>query len=72
MDKIKKDEYYTPNELVSMRVAKSRQMILRHIRQDKIKSKNLGSDKKPRYIVLGKDFIKYSNTQMRAGEYITK
>ena len=76
--KIKPDEFYAPGEIVDLGILTAntpdtkRQMLLRHIRQGKVKAKNLGGDKKPRYVILGKDLIAYHKAQIKAGEYIKK
>lgn len=54
------EEFYTPNEIVrTSDVIKGvnedtrRQIILRHIRDGKIKAKNVGTPLKPRYMIRG-------------------
>lgn len=75
---IKSEKFYTPKEVVELGLmsAKSldtkRQMLLRFIRQGRIPATNLGGDKKPRYVILGKDLIAYANRQIKRGAYQTK
>lgn len=80
MNKIKEDDFYTPTEVSEMLKSRAtnpdtkKQMILRHIRNGKLKATNLGGEKKPRYVVRGKDIIDYKNRQITAGSghYRTK
>lgn len=78
MKNINPDKFYTPKEIISFGVmtAKSqdtkRQMLLRFIREKRIEAINLGGDKKPRYLVQGKNLISYLNTQMKGSEYTKK
>lgn len=64
---IKPDEIYTPNEISEMNLyltktkITKKQMILRLIRNEKIKATNLGSDKQKRYVVRGKDLLEFIN-----------
>lgn len=76
--KINPEQFYTPNEVVGlgMMTASSndtkRQMLLRFIRQGRIKAKNLGGEKKPRYVIQGKHLVEYLDTQMKGKDYQKK
>lgn len=78
MKKIDPEQFYTPKEISDMGIMTAtsddtrRQMILRHIRQGKLQAKNLGGDKKPRYVVLGRNLIDYKDRQVRPGDYMKK
>lgn len=65
---IELDEWYSPREISDMTgvmTAKTkntrRQMVLRFIRDGKIKAKNVGTESKPRYLVRGLDLKEYIN-----------
>ena len=76
--KINAEKFYTPKQIADMGImtAKTsdtkRQMLLRMIREKRIVAVNLGGDKKPRYVVQGKELIQYKNTQVKGGDYQTK
>ena len=76
--KIDPEKFYTPKDIESLGVMTAstpdtrRQMLLRFIRQGRIEALNLGSEKKPRYAVQGKNLIKYRDGQMKPGQYETK
>ncbi len=76
--KINPEKFYTPKEIVSLGIMKAstpdtkRQMLLRFIREKRIEALNLGGDKKPRYVVQGKNLLEYMNTQMKPKQYIKK
>lgn len=76
--KINPEKFYAPKDIVELGVLTAstpdtkRQMLLRHIREGKIEAMNLGGDKKPRYVVQGKNLIKYRDEQMKPGEFIKK
>lgn len=66
MKNIKKDEWYTPVELLKKGIRQknaneysNHQILLRHIKNGKLKSKNIQSPNKPRYIILGEDALTY-------------
>jgi len=73
MKKIKKTGWYTPKEIVdngfidTITKASSKenklQMLLRFIRTKRLKAKNVGSEGKYRYIVLGEDLTNFINTK---------
>lgn len=75
---IKEEKFYTPNEVVELGIMKAntidtkKQMLLRFIRQGRIEAKNVGGNRKPRYLIQGKDLIEYKNRQIKRGDYITK
>lgn len=69
------EKFYKPTEVVGLgrSSAKDAQVILRHIRAGKIpQSVNVGSKKRPRYVVQGKYLIEYFDKQIRPQEYETK
>lgn len=69
--KIKEDDFLTPAEatiVLGKDEKSSTQVMLRHIRQGKLEAKNVGGDKKPRYLIQGKNLIKYRDTMMRRYE----
>ena len=76
--KIDLEKFYTPNEVVELGIMKApetdskKQMLLRYIREKKINAVNVGGDKKPRYLIQGKNLVEYTNTQLKTGQYITK
>jgi len=76
--KINPEKFYTPKDIVDLGLmtAKTsdtkRQMLLRYIRNGKLPALNLGSEKKPRYAVQGKNLIAYRDTAMQSDEYETK
>ncbi len=76
--KIDPEKFYTPKEIVSLGIMSANntdtqhRMLLRFIRQKRIEAKNLGGDKKPRYVVQGKHLIAYRDTQVKPGDYETK
>ena len=76
--KIDPEKFYTPKEIVGLGIMSAKtvdtqhQMLLRFIRQRRIEAKNLGGDKKPRYVVQGKHLISYRDTQVKPGSYETK
>ena len=79
MKKINSEKFYTPIEIADMDgvlTAKSpntrRQMLLRHIREKKIEAKNLGGDRKPRYVVQGKHLLDYMNSSVQPEDYSKK
>jgi len=67
--RIKKNEFYTPNEIVRMGVLKGdnletrKQMVLRYIRQKRLKAKNLGTEARPRYVVRGEDLKTFASNK---------
>lgn len=67
MEKINKDEIYTPLEIANMNLYLTKtkvtkhQMILRLIRNGRIKATNLGTDQQRRYVVRGKDLLEFIN-----------
>lgn len=76
-DKVKADEFYTPTEVAeAFETAPTKdsrkQMVLRRIRNNDLKSKNVGHENQPRYLVRGKDLLDYYDTQMKPGEYTKK
>lgn len=76
--KIDLEKFYTPNEVVALGIMSAKtpdtkkQMLLRFIREGRLEAKNLGGDKKPRYVVQGKHLVEYLNTQMKPGSYTKK
>lgn len=76
--KIDLEKFYTPNEVVELGIMKApetdskKQMLLRYIREKKINAVNVGGDRKPRYLVRGKDLVEYMNAQLKPAQYITK
>lgn len=78
MAKIKHDKFYTPKEMITFVPSKAstddvkRQMILRHIGEGKINAVNLGGEKKPRYVIQGKNVQEYLDTHISPGEYNKK
>ena len=76
--KINPEKFYTPKEIIKLGIMTAstpdtqRQMLLRFIRTKRITAVNLGGDKKPRYVVQGKNLIEYSNAQMKPEEYSKK
>ena len=76
--KVNLEKFYTPNEIVELGVMTApttdgqKQMLLRYIRDKKIVAVNVGGDRKPRYLVRGKDLVEYMNAQLKTGQYITK
>lgn len=78
MSKINPEKFYAPKDIIELGILTAstpntkRQMLLRHIREGKVEAMNLGGDKKPRYVVQGKNLIKYRDEQMKPGEYIKK
>lgn len=76
--KIDPEKFYTPKEIIGLGIMTAKtvdtqhQMLLRFIRQRRIEAKNLGGDKKPRYVVQGKNLIAYRDSQMKPGSYETK
>lgn len=76
--RINAEKFYTPNDMVQMGIMTAsnkdtqKQMLLRFIREGRIESLNLGSDKKPRYVVQGKNIIKYMDRQIKPGQYLKK
>lgn len=76
--RIKPDEWYTPGEVLAFGIMTAstpdtqRQMLLRLIRQKRIKAKNIGGEQKPRYVVQGCHLIAYRDAQMKPGEYEKK
>lgn len=78
LKKINPEKFYTPKDIdkLGIMTAKSsdtrRQMLLRYIRDGRIKATNLGGEKKPRYIVQGKHLVEYLDTQMKPGEYANR
>ena len=75
---IEPDKFYTPKALVVLGLMTAsnkdtkRQMLLRFIRENRIDSLNVGTEKQPRYVVQGKHLIKYMDAQMKKGEYLKK
>lgn len=76
--KINPDQFYSVKEALGLGVMSAssfntqRQMLLRHIREGRIEGKNLGGDKKPRYVIQGKHLISYRDAQMKPGDYEKK
>ena len=76
--KIKLEKFYTTGDIVELEILPAstpntqRQMLLRHIREGKVEALNLGGEKKPRYVIQGKNLIKYKDGLMRPGQYIRK
>lgn len=64
-NKIKESEFYTPKEIIKLGIMTAKnddtrkQMLLRFIRDGRIKAINLGTDKRPRYVVLGSYLLEY-------------
>ena len=64
---IQPDKYYTPPELAKGGIPNwgegsvntKKMLILRHIKAGKLKARNIQTEKKPRYIILGKDVLEY-------------
>ena len=75
MKKIDPDKFYTVKEVLGLGILTAsnldtkRQMLLRHIRDKKIDAKNLGGEKKPRYLIQGSHLIAYSDRQMKPESY---
>jgi len=75
---IKQDKFYTPKDIEKLGIMSAsntdtrRQMLLRFIRDGRIKATNLGSNKKPRYVVHGNDLLEYVKTQLKPGDYLKK
>lgn len=71
--KINPEKFYTAKEIADLGIltAKTpdtkRQMLLRHIREQRIEAVNVGGDKKPRYVVQGKHLIAYRDRQVKDG-----
>ncbi len=78
MKKINPEKFYTPTEITKLGILTAstpdtqRQMLLRHIRENRIEATNLGGNKKPRYVVQGKNLIGYMTANMKPGESSTK
>lgn len=84
MSEIIKNRFYKTHEIAEMGLlskAKSQnvrhQMILRFIRQGRIKGINVGNAVQPRYVVEGKTLLEYMNRAIKCGEcngngYITR
>jgi len=78
MKQINLEKFYTPKDMVEMNITQAsnkdtkKQMILRFIRQGRMEAINLGSDKKPRYVVQGKNIVKYLDRQVKPGQYMKK
>lgn len=76
--KVNLEKFYTPNEIVGLGVMNAntkdsqKQMLLRFIREKRIKVVNVGGDSSPRYLVQGKDLSEYFKAQLNPKEYITK
>jgi len=76
--KIQPEKFYSATECVDLGVMSARnkdtqrQMLLRHIRNGRIKGTNVGTDARPRYVVQGKELSRYLDARMRRGEYETK
>lgn len=76
--KIDGEKFYTPKQVLKLGVMTANtpdtqwQMLLRFIREGRIKSVNVGGERKPRYLVQGKDLISYRDSQVKKGEYLTK
>lgn len=76
--KINPEHFYSVKEATDLDVMTAssfntrRQMLLRMIRQKRIEAKNLGGEKKPRYVIQGKHLISYRDEQVKPGEYETK
>jgi len=72
------EKFYTPNEIVDLGIMSAsntdtkKQMLLRFIREGRMKALNLGGLKKPRYVVQGRHLVEYLNTQMKPGSYMKK
>lgn len=75
---INPEQFYSVKEALGFGVMSAssfntqRQMLLRHIREGRIEGKNLGGDKKPRYVIQGKHLIAYRDAQMKPGDYEKK
>ena len=75
---IKDGEFYTPKEAVGFGIMTAnnedtqRQMLLRKIKNGEIKAKNVGGEKKARFLIQGKELIAYRDAQMKRGKYVTK
>lgn len=78
MKKINPEKFYTPKDMLDFGITNAsskdtkKQMLLRFIRQGRIEALNLGSEQKPRYVVQGKNIIKYLDRQIKPGQYIKK
>lgn len=79
MKKIEEEKFYTPTEISSMNnvltasnPSTRRQMLLRHIRDNKIQAINVGGKKKARYIIQGKNLIDYLKSNIPPEAYIKK
>lgn len=78
MTKINPEKFYSSKEIIALGFMSAgsfntqRQMLLRHIREGRIKGKNLGGERMPRYVVQGKDLQRYRDAQMKRGQYETK
>lgn len=74
MKKINPEKFYTPTEIANLGILTAstqdtkRQMLLRHIREKRIEAVNLGGNKKPRYVVQGKNLIDYHTANMKQSE----
>lgn len=73
-EKIKNTVWYTPNEIIESGVwdavtkasfkTTKQQMLLRFIREKRLLAKNLGTEQKPRYVVLGKNLKTFINRKI--------
>lgn len=78
MKKINPKKFYTPKEVLSLGIMTAsnedtqKQMLLRAIRQKKVVALNLGTDKRPRYVLQGKHITEYANRQIKPGQYEKK
>lgn len=76
--KINPDQFYSVKETLDLGLMTAssfntqRQMLLRLIRQKRIEAKNLGGEKKPRYVIQGAHLISYRDAQVKPEEYAKK
>lgn len=76
--KINPEHFYSVKEALDLGLMTAssfntqRQMLLRNIREKRIEAKNLGGEKKPRYVIQGKHLIAYRDAQMKPGDYEKK
>jgi hypothetical protein len=65
ISKIDKNNFYTVNDLIDFDIMKApkveskKRIALRFINSGRIKAKNIQTEKKPRYVIMGKDLINF-------------
>lgn len=76
--KIQPEKFYSATDVVNLGIMSAsnkhtqRQMLLRHIRNGRIKAANVGTEEMPRYVVQGKELSRYAESRIKPGSYRTK